>query len=101
MEKLGYAAASVTLIAYQALNKKAGKVPPGGKDPAKAIRLAKVEAAKVELEKAKIAESTFAGPAYDLFRKLLRDDAETQWDRIVSKMHTWRISQVSNGTASA
>jgi hypothetical protein len=56
MEKLGYeadleAAASVTLIAYQAL-KKAGKVPPGEKDPAKAIRLAKVEAAKIELEKA-------------------------------------------------
>jgi hypothetical protein len=75
------------LIAYQAL-KKAGKVPPGEKDPAKAIRLAKVEAAKIELEKAKIAESTFAGPAYDLFRKLLRDDPETQWDRIVSKMHT-------------
>ena len=92
MEKLGYeadleAAASVTLIAYQAL-KKAGKVPPGEKDPAKAIRLAKVEAAKIELEKAKIAESTFAGPAYDLFRKLLRDDPETQWDRIVSEMHT-------------
>jgi hypothetical protein len=92
MEKLGYeadleAAASVTLIAYQAL-KKAGKVPPGEKDPAKAIRLAKVEAAKIELEKAKIAKSTFAGPAYDLFRKLLRDDPETQWDRIVSEMHT-------------
>ena len=56
MEKLGYeadlkAAALVTLIVYQAF-KKAGKVPPGEKDPAKAIRLAKVEAAKIELEKA-------------------------------------------------
>ncbi len=92
MEKLGYeadlkAAALVTLIAYQAF-KKAGKVPPGEKDPAKAIRLAKVEAAKIELEKAKIAEITFVGPAYDLFHKLLRDDPETQWDRIVSEMHT-------------
>jgi hypothetical protein len=93
-EKLGYeadleAAAKVTLIAYQSL-KKAGKVPPGEKETAKAMRLSKVEAAKTELEKAKIAESTFAGPvyAYDLFRKLLRDNPETQWDRIVSKMHS-------------
>ncbi len=92
MEKLGYeadlkAAAKVTLIAYQSL-KKAGKVPPGEKNPAKATRLAKVEAAKTELEKAKIAESTFACPAYDLFRKLLCDDPETQWNQIVSKMHS-------------
>jgi hypothetical protein len=105
MEKLGYeadleAAALVTLIAYQAL-KKAGKVPPGEKDPAKATRLAKVEAVKTELEKAKIAESTFACPAYVLFRKLL------QWDRIVSEMHSknpWesgRILLAPNGTASA
>jgi hypothetical protein len=91
-EKLGYeadleAAAKVTLIAYQSL-KKAGKVPPGEKETAKATRLAKVEAAKTELEKAKIAESTFAGPAYDIFRKLLRDDPETQWDQIVSEMCT-------------
>ena len=54
-EKLGYeadleAAAKVTLIAYQSL-KKAGKVPPGEKETAKATRLAKVEAAKTELEK--------------------------------------------------
>jgi hypothetical protein len=91
-EKLGYeadleAAAKVTLIAYQSL-KKAGKVPPGEKETAKATRLAKVEAAKTELEKAKIAESTFVGPANDLFRKLLHDDPETQWDRIMSEMHT-------------
>ena len=75
------------MIAYRSL-KKAGKVPPGEKETAKATRLAKVKAAKTELEKAKIAESTFAGPAYDLFRKLLRDDPETQWDWIVSEMHT-------------
>ena len=91
-EKLGYeadleAAAKVTLIAYQSL-KKAGKVQPGEKETAKATRLAKVEAGKTELEKAKIAESTFACLAYDLFRKLLRDDPETQWYRIVSEMHT-------------
>ena len=76
-EKLGYeadleAAAKVTLIPYQSL-KKAVKVQSGEKETAtaKATRLAKVEAAKAELEKAKIAKSTFACLAYDLFRKLL------------------------------
>jgi hypothetical protein len=85
-EKLGYeadleAASKVTLIAYQSL-KKANKVQPGGKETAtaKAGRLTKVEAAKEELEKAKIVESTCTCLAYDLFRKLLRDDPETQWD---------------------
>ena len=38
---------------------------------AKTERLKKVEVAKAELEKAKTAESTIAGPAYDLFSKLL------------------------------
>ena len=75
MEKLGYeadleAASKVTLIAYQSL-KKAAKVQPGEKETAKAIRLAKVEAAKEELNKAKIDESTFVCLAYDLFCKLL------------------------------
>jgi hypothetical protein len=91
-EMLGFeadleAAAKVTLIAYQSL-KKAVKVQPGEKETAKAARLVKVEAVKAELEKAKIVESTFVCLAYDIFRKLLRDDPETQWDRIVSKMHT-------------
>jgi hypothetical protein len=75
LEKLGYesdleAASKVTLIAYQSL-KKAAKVQPGEKETAKAIRLAKVEAAKEELNKAKIDESTFVCLAYDLFCKLL------------------------------
>jgi len=94
LEKLGYeadleAAAKVTLIPYQSL-KKAVKVQSGEKETAtaKATKLAKVEAAKAEREKAKIAKSTFACLAYDLFRILLQDDPETQWDRIVSKMHT-------------
>jgi hypothetical protein len=85
-EKLGYeadlkAASKVTLITYQSL-KKANKVQPGEKETAtaKAGRLTKVEAAKEELEKAKIVESTCTCLAYDLFRKLLRDDPETQWD---------------------
>ena len=58
------------MIAYQSL-KKVAKAQPGEKETAKAVRLAKVEAAKEELNKAKIAESTFACLAYDLFWKLL------------------------------
>ena len=77
-EKLGYeadleAASMVTLIGYQSL-KKVVKSQPGEKETAKAVRLEKVEAGKEVLEKAKIAESTFACLAYDLFCKLLQDD---------------------------
>jgi hypothetical protein len=84
LEKLGYepdleVTSKATLIAYQTL-KKAVKVQPGEKDPAKAERLKKVEAAKEGLAKVKIAESTTACLAYDLFFKLLRDNPETQWD---------------------
>ena len=76
------------MIAYQSL-KKTGK-QPGGKETAtaKAGRLKKVEAVKEEREKAKITMSTCACLAYDLIHKLLRDDPETLWDRIVSEMHT-------------
>ena len=77
-EKLGYeevkleVASKVTLIAYQS-DKKANKEKPGEKEnaTAKATRLVKVKATKVELEKPQIAESTIACLAYDLFRKLL------------------------------
>jgi hypothetical protein len=58
--------------------KKFAKAQTGGKDPATAKRLAKVEAAKVRLINAKIAESTIACLAYDLFHKLLRDEPEIQ-----------------------
>ncbi len=67
-----FGAAKATLIAYQSLKKVAKVQPgPGEKETAKAVRLVKVEAAKEELNKAKIAESTFACLAYDLFRILL------------------------------
>jgi len=56
--------------------------------PQKPRDLRKSRLQKAELEKAKTAESTIAGPAYDLFCKLLRDDPETQWDQIVSNMHS-------------
>ncbi len=92
MEKKGYkadleAAAKITLSATTAL-KRLAKAQTGEKDPAKAKRLTKVEAAKVRLINAKVVESTLACLAYDLFRKLLRDEPEIQWDRIVTEMHT-------------
>jgi hypothetical protein len=92
MEKKGYeadleAASKVTLSATTAL-KKLVKAQTGEKDPAKAKRLTKVEAAKERLISAKVAESTLACLAYDLFCKLLRDKPKIQWDRIVTEMHT-------------
>jgi hypothetical protein len=78
MEKKGYkadleVAAKVTLSVTTAL-KKLAKSQTGEKDPAKAKRLTKVEAAKVRFINAKVAESTLACLAYDLFCKLLRDE---------------------------
>jgi len=93
-EKLGHeakleSAEKASQAAYQNLKKIRGEKPHDKESPtAKTERLEKVKVAKEELEKAKIAESTITGPAYDLFCKLLRDDPETQWDRIVSEMHS-------------
>jgi hypothetical protein len=92
MEKKGYkadleAAAKVTLSMTTAL-KKLAKAQHGEKDPAKAKRLTKVEAAKVRLINTKVVESTLACLAYDLFCKLLRGKPKIQWDCIVTEMHT-------------
>ncbi len=92
MEKKGYKAdlekaSKVTLSMTTAL-KKLAKAQHGEKDPAKAERLTKVEAEKVRLINAKVAESMLACLAYDLFCKLLRDKPKIQWDRIVTGMHT-------------
>jgi hypothetical protein len=68
--------------------KKHVKVPKGENDPDKAIRLTEVKAAERELTAAKVVESTVACLAYDLFRKLTKDNPEKQWDRIVAATHT-------------
>jgi hypothetical protein len=90
MEKKGYkadleVAFKVTLGTTTAL-KKLAKAQQGEKDPAKAERLTRVEAAKVRLIEAKVAESMLACLAYDLFCKLLRDEPKVQWDWIVTDM---------------
>jgi hypothetical protein len=64
--------------------KKLAKAQTREKDPAKAKRLTEVEAAKVRLIHAKVAESTLACLAYDLFHKLLRDKPKIQWNGIAS-----------------
>jgi hypothetical protein len=92
MEKKGYKAdlekaSQVTLSTTTAL-KKLAKAQHGKKNSAKAERLTKVEAAKVRLIDAKVAESMLACLAYDLFCKSLRNEPEIQWDRIVTDMHT-------------
>jgi hypothetical protein len=92
MEKKGYkadleGAAKVTLSVTTAL-KKLAKAQTGEKDPAKAKRLTKFEAAKVRFINANVAESTLTCLAYDLFRKLLRDEPKIRWDCIMTEMHT-------------
>ncbi len=107
MEKKGYeadhkAASKVTLGTTTAL-KKLGKAQHGEKDPAKSKRLTRVEAAKVRLINAKVAESTLACLAYDLFCKLLGDEPKIQWDWLMTDMHTkilGRILRVLSTTAS-
>ena len=92
MEKKGYEAdlqaTAKAVLSKGLILKRHCKVPQGVKDPAKAKRLNEVEAAKKELVEAKVVESTIATLACDLFGKLLKDDPETQWDRIVAEMHT-------------
>jgi hypothetical protein len=68
--------------------KKLARAQTREKDPAKAKRLTKVEAAKVRLINAKVAESALACLAYDLFCKFVRDEPKIQWDRIMTEMHT-------------
>jgi hypothetical protein len=74
-EKLGYEAdlkaASKGHLDCISVPQEGVKAQPGGKETAKAIRLANVEAVKEELDKAEIAKSTFACLAYDLFCNLL------------------------------
>jgi hypothetical protein len=92
MEKKGYKAdlekaSQITLSVTTAL-KKLAKAQHGEKDPAKAKRLTRVEATKIRLINTKVAESTLGCLAYDLFRKLLRDELEIQRDWIMTDMHT-------------
>ncbi len=60
----------------------------GRKTQQKPKRLTRVDAAKVRLIKAKVAESMLACLAYDFFCKLLRDEREIQWDCILTDMRT-------------
>jgi hypothetical protein len=76
------------LLSKRLTLKKHIKVLNGEKDPAKAKRLMEVEAAKKELIRAKVEESTAACLAHYLFCKLLKDEPKTQRDCILTEMHT-------------
>ena len=94
MEKKWYGAdlenAAKTVLKAGLTLKKHRKVPKGEKDPAKADRLTKVEAAKKELTATKVVESTIVCLGYNIIHKLSKDDPEIQWqwDWIVAEMHT-------------
>jgi len=69
--KLG-SAEKASQAAYRILKKIRGEKPLDDESPtAKTERLEKVKVAIEVLEKARDAESTIAGPSYDLFCKLL------------------------------
>ena len=53
-------------------------VPPGFSSLAKAERLLEVSVAKDRAEKAQAEVSAIAGLCYDLFRKLLKEEPQTQ-----------------------
>ena len=79
-------------------------VPKYKKQNAKALRLIEVKAAKDRLVVAEAVESTHTCLSFDFFRKLLVNDPEVQWDRIVTNMHTenpWTTIMVKSTTASA
>jgi hypothetical protein len=103
LEKKGYAsdlvdAAKAVLKVSLTLNKHS-KVPKGEEDPDKALRLTEVKkAAERELTTAKVVESTVTCLAYDLFRKLTKDDLEIQRDRIVADMHTNGVLNTTGST---
>jgi hypothetical protein len=92
MEKKGYEAdlkaASKVTLSMTTAQKKLAKAQTRENDPAKAERLTKVEAAKVRLINAKVAESMLGCLAYDLFCKSLKDEPKIQWDCIMIEMHT-------------
>ncbi len=50
--------------------------------------MGKLEAAVNAVVEANVHEDTKLETVYDLFRKILKEDPELQWDRIVSDMHT-------------
>ena len=46
-----------------------------------------VAATKVKLTKANAVHAIAIGACYDLFRQLLADDPQVEWDRIVKEVH--------------
>ena len=73
------ATSKATVAAWKPV-RKIGIVPFCESNKAKAERLLEVSVAKERAEKAQAEANTVAGLCYDLFRKLLKDEPQTQWD---------------------
>jgi hypothetical protein len=67
--------------------KKFLKVPKKETPESKVTRELDIAATKVKLAEASAVHATAIGACYDLFRQLLADDPQVQWDRIVREVH--------------
>ena len=67
--------------------KKLLKVPKKETPENKVVRELEVAATKVKLAEASAVHATAIKAWYDLFRQLLADDPQVQWDRIVREVH--------------
>jgi hypothetical protein len=67
--------------------KKFLKVPKKETPENKVIREHEVAATKVKLTEASAVHATVTKACYDLFRQLLADDPQIQWDHIVREVH--------------
>ncbi len=67
--------------------KKFLKVPKREAPELKVVRELEVAATRVKLMEASTVHVIAIGACYDLFRQLLADDPQVQWDRIVREVH--------------
>jgi hypothetical protein len=76
------------VIGSKAQVRKLKTAPQGEKPAEKTTRLGQLEAATKKLVEAEVFEDAKMATVYDLFCKILKEDPELQWDRIVKDMHT-------------
>jgi hypothetical protein len=78
--------------------KKILKVPKRGTLELKVVWELEVTVTKVKLKEADAVLAIAIGACYDLFRQLLVDDPQVQWDRIVREVHKTDPWTALNGT---
>ena len=80
--------AKQTLTKVQEEVKRHSKVPKRESVEQKAERKLELVAANTQLVEAKVEHGSTIGACYDLFRQLLADEPQVQWDRIIFKVHS-------------